>query len=352
MMKAKKLLSLALCGALAASMAVPAFADGQKVGVSMPTKDLQRWNQDGDNMQKELEAAGFEVDLQYASNDVQTQLSQIENMISQGADVLVITAIEGNSLGSVLDMAKEYEIPVIAYDRLIMDSDAVSYYATFDNYMVGTVQGTYIKDTLDLDNADGPFNLEVTAGDPGDNNARFFYQGAIDVLQPYIDEGKLVIPSGQIDFDAVATPAWATETAQNRAENILSSNYADGENVDVWLCSNDSTALGVTKALEANYTGEYPIITGQDCDIENTKNMIAGKQSMSVFKDTRTLASQVVKMVGQILNGEEVDVNDTETYDNGTGIIPSYLCEPVFADANNYKELLIDSGYYTEDQLK
>ena len=327
-------------------------AQAEKVGVSMPTKDLQRWNQDGDNMQKELEAAGYEVDLQYASNDVPTQLNQIQNMISSGADVLVIAAIEGSSLGEALDMAKENEIPVIAYDRLLMDSDAVSYYATFDNYMVGTVQGTYIKDTLDLDNADGPFNLEITAGDPGDNNARYFYQGAMDVLQPYIDEGKLVVPSGQTAFDDVATPTWATEVAQTRAENILSSNYADGTNLDAWLCSNDSTALGVENALAANYNGEYPIITGQDCDIENTKNMIAGKQSMSVFKDTRTLASQVVKMVGQIINGEEVDVNDTETYDNGVKVVPSYLCEPVFADANNYKELLIDSGYYTEDQLQ
>ena len=318
----------------------------------MPTKDLQRWNQDGDNMKAELEAAGFEVDLQYASNDVPTQLNQIQNMISSGADVLVIAAIEGSSLGEALDMAAENEIPVIAYDRLLMDSDAVSYYATFDNYMVGTVQGTYIKDTLDLDNAEGPFNLEITAGDPGDNNARYFYQGAIDVLQPYIDEGKLVVPSGQIAFDDVATPTWATETAQTRAENILSSNYADGTNLDAWLCSNDSTALGVENALAANYNGEYPIITGQDCDIENTKNMIAGKQSMSVFKDTRTLASQVVKMVGQILAGEEVDVNDTETYDNNVIVVPSFLCEPVFADANNYKELLIDSGYYTEDQLQ
>jgi putative multiple sugar transport system substrate-binding protein len=273
-------------------------------------------------------------------------------MITDGASVVVIAAIEGSSLGEALQMAAENEVPVIAYDRLLMDSDAVSYYATFDNYMVGTVQGTYIKDTLDLDNAEGPFNLEITAGDPGDNNARYFYQGAIDVLQPYIDEGKLVIPSGQIDFNDVATAAWSTETAQNRAENILSSNYADGTNVDVWLCSNDSTALGVENALAANYTGEYPIITGQDCDVENTKNMIAGKQSMSVFKDTRTLAAQVVKMVGQILNGEEVDVNDTETYNNNVITVPSYLCEPVFADANNYKEILIDSGYYTEDQLQ
>ena len=336
----------------AAEEAAPAAAAGQKVGVSMPTKDLQRWNQDGENMQKELEAAGYEVDLQYASNDVQTQLSQVENMISSGCNVLVIAAIEGSSLGEALDMAKESGIPVIAYDRLLMDSDAVSYYATFDNCMVGTVQGTYVKDTLDLDNAEGPFNIEFTAGDPGDNNAGYFFNGAMDVLKPYIESGKLNVVSGQKTFDEVATPTWATETAQSRAENILSSFYADGTNVDVWLCSNDSTALGVENALAANYNGTYPIITGQDCDIENTKNMIAGKQSMSVFKDTRTLASQVVKMTGQILTGATVDVNDTETYNNNVITVPSYLCEPVFADANNYKEILIDSGYYTEDQLK
>ena len=345
----KKLISLLLVAVLCLAVSL---AYAEKVGVSMPTKDLQRWNQDGANMQAQLEAAGYEVDLQYASNDVQTQLSQVENMINSGADVLVIAAIEGSSLGSALTLAQENDIPVIAYDRLLMQSGAVSYYATFDNYMVGTVQGTYIKEAMDLDNAAGPFNMEITAGDPGDNNAGYFYQGAIDVLKPYIDAGKLVIKSGQVEFTEVATPTWATETAQNRAENILSSYYADGSNVDIWLCSNDSTALGVENALAANYNGTYPIITGQDCDIANTKNMIAGKQSMSVFKDTRTLAAQVVKMVGQILKGETVDVNDTETYDNGVIVVPSYLCEPVFADANNYKELLIDSGYYTEDQLK
>lgn len=330
----------------------PATAEpGTKVGVSMPTKDLQRWNQDGDNMKKELEAAGYEVDLQYANNSEADQLSQVENMISNGANVLVIAAIEASSLGEALDMAKANNIPVIAYDRLLMNSDAVSYYATFDNYKVGVTQGQYIIDTLDLDNAEGPFNLEVTAGDPGDNNAPFFYNGAMDTLKPYIESGKLVVQSGQTAFEEVGTPKWATETAQSRADNIINTYYTD-KDIDVWLCSNDSTALGVTNSLAANYTGEYPIVTGQDCDIQNTKNMIAGKQSMSVFKDTRTLASQVVKMVGQILNNEEVEVNDTETYDNGTGVIPSFLCEPVFADANNYKELLIDSGYYTEDQLQ
>ena len=339
----KKILCLVIC----VMMVLASFgALADKVGVSMPTKDLQRWNQDGANMQEKLEAAGYEVDLQFASNDVKTQLDQVENMIAEGANVLVISAIEGSSLGEALAMAKDEGIPVIAYDRLLMDSDGVSYYATFDNYMVGTVQGTYVKEQLDLENAEGPFNLEITAGDPGDNNARYFYQGAIDVLQEYIDSGKLNVVSGQTAFDDVATPTWATEVAQSRAENILSSYYADGTNVDAWLCSNDSTAQGVVAALDANYNGKWPIVTGQDCDIVSVKNMIAGKQSMSVFKDTRTLAEQVVKMVGQILAGEEVDVNDTETYNNNVITVPSFLCEPVFADINNYKELLIDSGYY------
>ena len=294
----------------------------KKVGVSMPTKDLQRWNQDGANMESKLKAAGYDVDLQFASNDVATQLSQVENMISGGCSVLVIAAIEGSSLGTALDKAEQKKIPVIAYDRLLMDSATVDYYATFDNYKVGTIQGTYVKDTLKLDEAAGPFNLEITGGDPGDNNAGLFYQGAYDVLKPYIDSGKLVIKSGQVEFAKVATAKWKTEEAQKRAENILSSFYSDGSNVDVWLCSNDSTALGVT-----------------------------GKQSMSVFKDTRTLADQVVKMVTQILKGEKVDVNDTKSYDNGKIVVPSYLCDPVFADANNYKQILIDSGYYKAEDI-
>ncbi|MBO5093211.1 MAG: sugar-binding protein [Lachnospiraceae bacterium] len=331
--------------------AAPA-GEGGLVGVAMPTKDLQRWNQDGSNMEAQLKEAGYEVDLQYASNDIQTQVSQIENMISNGCKLLVIASIDGDSLGTVLAQAKEAGIPVIAYDRLIMNSDAVSYYATFDNYKVGTVQGEYIRDQLDLDNADGPFNIELITGDPGDNNARFFFGGAMDVLQPYIDEGKLVVKSGQVSFEECATANWATEAAQSRFDAIIASNYSDGTTLDAVLASNDSTALGVANSLAANYTGEYPILTGQDCDIASVKNIIAGKQSMSIFKDTRDLATQVVKMVDAIMKGGEAPVNDTESYDNGTGIIPSYLCDPVFADVNNYKELLIDSGYYTEADLQ
>jgi putative multiple sugar transport system substrate-binding protein len=323
-----------------------------KVGVSMPTKDLQRWNQDGENMEKLLKEAGYEVELQFASNDINTQLNQVETMIDNGCKVVVIAAIEGSSLGQALDKAAEKGVKVIAYDRLLMDNEHVDYYATFDNYKVGTVQGTYVKDTLKLDTAEGPFNFEFTAGDPGDNNAGFFFNGAMDILKPYIESGKVVVKSGQTEFSAVATPGWKSETAQKRAEDILAANYSDGTKIDAWVCSNDSTALGVINALEANYTADWPVITGQDCDKTNVKKMIEGKQSMSVFKDTRTLAAQVVKMVGQILKGETVDVNDTKTYNNNKKVVPSFLCEPVFGSADNYKTLLIDSGYYKEEDLK
>lgn len=328
-------------------------ADSNLVGVAMPTKDLQRWNQDGENMKAQLEAAGYQVDLQYGANDIQTQVSQIENMIANGCKVLVIASIDGDSLGTVLAQAKEAGIPVIAYDRLIMNSDAVSYYATFDNWLVGVKQGEYIRDALDLDNAgDKVYNIEFITGDPGDNNINFFFDGAMSILQPYLDSGVLNCPSGQTEKTVVATANWATDAAQSRFESILASNYSDGTQLDAVLASNDSTALGVQNALAAAYTGNYPIITGQDCDVTNTIALLNGKQAMSVFKDTRTLSNKVVEMVDALMKGSEPPINDTETYDNGTGIIPSFLCEPVACTADNVQELLIDSGYYTADQLK
>ena len=325
---------------------------GNLVGVAMPTKDLQRWNQDGENMKLQLEAAGYTVDLQYAANDIATQVSQIENMIANGCEVLVIASIDGEALGTVLDQAKAAGIPVIAYDRLIMNSDAVSYYATFDNWDVGVKQGEFIVEALDLANAgDKTYNIEYITGDPGDNNINFFFDGAISVLQPYIDAGTLVCPSGQTEKQTVATANWATDAAQARFENILASYYSDGTQLDAVLASNDSTALGVANALASSYTGNYPVLTGQDCDIASVKNMIAGTQSMSVFKDTRTLAAKTVEMVDAIMKGTEPPINDTETYDNGTGIIPSFLCEPVAATVDDIQELLIGSGYYSEADL-
>ena len=337
---------------------------GGKVGVAMPTKDLQRWNQDGSNMQAQLEAAGYDVDLQYASNDIPTQVSQIENMINSGCELLVIASIDGDSLGTVLEQAKEKDIPVIAYDRLIMNSDAVTYYATFDNYMVGTKQGEYIRDQLDLDNAAGPFNIELVTGDPGDNNARFFFGGAMDVLQPYIDEGKLVVPSGQMTKDEVATANWSTETAQSRFENILSSYYADGTNLDAVLASNDSTALGVTQAIESDYAGDNTVlITGQDGDEANLANIVDGKQSMTVYKAVANEAVVTLDLAEAMLKGDTIDDSlitnskwdfdcayDTESYETSEGHkCPSFLLVPTVVTKDNMKEELVDTGYYTQD---
>lgn len=327
------------------------------IGVSMPTKSLQRWNEDGKNMKEKLEKAGYKVNLQYAGdNDIPTQVNQIENMITDGCKVLVIAAIDGSSLTEVLRQAKEQNISVIAYDRLIMNSDAVSYYATFDNFKVGVMQGEFIEEKLDLKNNKGPFNIEIFTGDSGDNNAKFFYDGAMDVLQKYIDSGVVKVPSGQTTQAQTATEKWLTENAQSRMDTIISSaGYSPkGTKLDAVCCSNDSTAMGVTNALvSAGYDkNNMPIITGQDCDKPNVKNMIKGLQTMSVFKDTRTLADKVVGMVDAIVKGGEPEINNEDTYNNGIGNVRSYLCAPVVGTVDNYKELLIDSGYYEEADIQ
>lgn len=326
------------------------------VGVSLPTQSLQRWNQDGDNMKTQLEAAGYEVNLQYASDDVATQVAQIENMLVCGAEVLVIAPVDGGVLDIVLGMAKDAGVPVISYDRLITGTENVDYYTTFDNYGVGVIQGQFIIDRFDLDNTDETYTIEFTAGSPDDNNAGLFFAGAFDTLKPYIDSGKLICLSGQTEFETAATPGWKTETAQARMDNILTGFYADslsgGTELDICLCSNDSTARGVTNALlNFGFTSEnMPVITGQDCEISNVKNMLEGKQSMSVFKDTRALAARTVAMVSDILAGKTPQTNST--YDNGVTDIPSYNCTPEFVDIDNYYKLLIESGYYTETQLE
>ena len=350
----KKILAIVLSLVLVMACFSVASAAG-KVGVAMPTQSLQRWNQDGANMKAQLEAAGFEVDLQYANNEVATQVSQLENMILNEVNVLVVASIDGSALDTVLTQAKEAGIPVIAYDRLLTNTQAVDYYTPFDNYKVGQIQGQYIVDKFDLANTDKTYTIEFTAGSPDDNNAGLFFGGAFDTVKPYLDAGKLVCVSGQLDFATVATPAWKSETAQARMDNILSAYYADaltgGQTLDICLCSNDSTALGVTNSLvAAGFTTEnIPVITGQDCDIANTKNMVKGLQAMSVFKDTRTLAEQTVKMCVSILNGETPELNGE--YDNGVKAVPSFNCTPVFADASNYEALLVESGYYTAEQL-
>ncbi len=330
-------------------------AEGKLVGISMPTKTSTRWISDGESMVKVFEDLGYDTDLQFADDDIPNQLAQIENMITKGADVLVIAAIDGSTLTDALSQAKENGVLVIAYDRLLVNSENVDYYATFDNFGVGVIMGSQIEEGLDLKNAEGPFNIELFGGSPDDTNAFYFYDGAMSVLQPYIDSGKLVVQSGQTGMDKVSTLRWDGIVAQARMENLISAHYTD-KRVDAVLSPYDGLSIGIISALKSvGYGTEdqpMPVITGQDAEIASVKAMIAGEQTYTVFKDTRELAKQTAAMVDAALKGEEVPVNDMETYDNGVKIVPSYLLTPFSVDVTNYEKYLIDSGYYTPDQLQ
>jgi len=330
-------------------------AEKKLVGISMPTKTSTRWISDGESMVKEFEAMGYDTDLQFADDDIPNQLAQIENMITKGADVLVIAAIDGSTLTDALSKAKEAGVLVIAYDRLLVNSENVDYYATFDNFGVGVIMGTQIETGLDLKNAAGPFNVELFGGSPDDTNAFYFYDGAMSVLQPYIDSGKLVVQSGQTGMDKVSTLRWDGIVAQARMENLLSAYYTD-KRVDAVLSPYDGLSIGIISALKSvGYGTEgqpMPVVTGQDAEIASIKAMIAGEQMFTVFKDTRELAKQTAKMVDAALKGQEVPINNTTTYDNGVKVVPSYLLTPFSVDITNYEKYLVESGYYTADQLK
>ena len=340
-----------------------AAVTGGKIGVAMPTKSLERWNRDGSFLEKSFQEKGYEVELVYSDNDATKQVADIENLIADKVNLLVIVAVDGESLSTVLQAASDAKIPVISYDRLIMNTDAIAYYVSFDNYTVGTLQGQYLVDTLKLDLKDTSksYNIEFTAGDPADNNAGFFFNGAFDVLKPYIDAGILKVPSGQMKFEEVATAQWKTENALNRMQNILASYYAGGTQLDIALCSNDSTALGVTQAIGSDYKGTNTvIITGQDGDEANLANIVDGKQSMTVYKAVANEAVVTVDLADAILKGETPDGSliekagwtfdctyDTESYDNNTGKIPSYLLVPTVVTKDNIQKELVDTGYYT-----
>ena len=324
-----------------------------RIGISMPTVELERWNRDGIYMKTMFEEAGYEVDLRYAGdNDIAIQGQQIEEMITDNVDVLIIAAIDGDSLHTALQGAGTKGIPVIAYDRLLMNTDAVSYFVTFDLSSVGIIQGRYIEETLGLKTNTGPFNIELFAGDPGDGNFMFPYIGCMSVLQPYIDSGQLVVPSGEIERMAVAIVNLSTENSQARMENLIAAQgYGpEGKRLDAVWAVHDSLANGITNALvSADYTKEnFPLLTGQDCDVTSVKNMIEGLQSMSVYRDTRILADQTVKMVNSILRGEEPELNNFSTYNNNVKVVPAYLCDAVAVTADNYREYLPDTEYYKE----
>ena len=354
----KKIFALVLVLCMVFSLCAVANADDEKlVGIAMPTKSLERWNRDGEYLKEQFEAAGYKVELAFSDNDVDQQNNDIANMIADGVDLLVISAIDSDALTQTLADA---ECPVIAYDRCI-NAPGCGYYVSFDNYQVGVLQGQYVEKALDLENAgDKTYNIEFTAGDPADTNAAFFFNGAFDTLKDYIDAGTLNVVSGQTKFEEVATPTWSTEEALNRFQNILASYYADGTVLDVALCSNDSTALGVAQAIVSDYAGENaPIVTGQDGDIANLKNIIDGVQTMTVYKNV-SLEAGVTLVLGQaLLAGETIDESlcekldaeaafDTETYTNGTSNYTSFLLVPYSIDKDNL-DLLIDTGLYQWD---
>jgi len=346
---------LSACGSKAASTTGTAKSDAKLVGIAMPTKTSQRWIDDGNNMVKALEAKGYKTDLQYGDNNVQNQIAQLENMITKGAKVLVIASIDGTALTDVLQKAHDAKIPVISYDRLITKSAYVDYYATFDNFKVGVLQATYIETALGLKDGKGPFNIELFAGSPDDNNAKFFFDGAMSVLQPYLTSGKLVVKSGQTAYAQVGTLRWDGATAQARMDNILSKNYTTAK-VDAVLSPYDGISIGIISSLKGVGYGtasqKMPVITGQDCEVASVKSIIAGEQTSSIFKDTRVLAAKATEMVDAVLQGKTPEVNDTKTYNTGLKVVPSFLCDPVVVDKTNYQKVLVDSGYYTADKLK
>lgn len=336
----------------------PGFA-AQKgaIGVAMPTKSSARWISDGTNIKKQFEAEGYTVDLQYAEDDIPNQLAQIEDMLAKGVKVLVIGAIDGTTLGDVLREAHQKGVKVLAYDRLIKGTPDVDYYATFDNFQVGVLQGSYIVDALGLKQGKGPFNIELFGGSPDDNNAYFFYNGAMSVLQPYIASGKLVVGSGQTGMEKVSTLRWDGATAQARMDNLLSAYYSGkSKRVDAVLSPYDGLSIGIISSLKGVGYGSkdlpMPVITGQDAEVPSVKSILAGEQRQTVFKDTRELATIAVRMVDAMESGKPVPVNDTKTYNNGKKIVPSYLLKPVSVDASNWKKVLVGSGYYKLDQIQ
>ncbi len=341
-------------GASSAASQAPAGGGGL-VGIAMPTKSSARWIADGDNLVKSLTAMGYTTDLQYAEDDIPAQVSQVENMITKGAKVLVIAAIDGTTLTDVLQKAADKGIKVVSYDRLIRNSKNVDFYAAFDNFAVGVAQAGSIVDSLDLKNKKGPFNVELFAGSPDDNNATFFFNGAMSILKPYIDNGVLVVQSGQTKFSDVATLRWDGTLAQARMENILASKYT-AKRVDAVLAPYDGISRGIIAALKAvsYYSADKPgpVVTGQDAELPSVKSILAGEQTSTVFKDTRKLAAQVAKMLDQLLKGQTVEVNDTKTYENGVKVVPSYLLPVVSVTKDTVTKELVDTGYYTADQLK
>jgi len=350
----------ALVGALAIGLAGMTFGaqaqDKGLIGIAMPTKSSLRWISDGDSLKAALEEKGYTVDLQYAEDDIPNQLAQLENMVTKEAKALIIASIDGTTLSAVLQQAADKGVKVIAYDRLIRDSGNVDYYTTFDNFKVGVLQAESILKGLGYPEKQGPFNIELFGGSPDDNNAFFFYDGAMSVLQPLIDSGVLVVKSGQTGMEKVGTLRWDGAVAQARMDNLLSANYSDGSRVDAVLAPYDGLSRGIISSLRGVGYGSaeqpWPIISGQDAETPSVKAIIAGEQYSTVFKDTRELAKVTANLVDAVLSGGTPEINDEKTYNNGVKVVPSYLLVPVSVDKSNYEEVVVKSGYIKAEDLQ
>ena len=344
--------------------ATAATGAGQLVGVAMPTKVDQRWIQDGNNVQSQLQAAGYKVDLEYANNDIPTQAQQLETMITKGAKVLIVASINGGALGQQLDDAKAAGVKVIAYDRLLTGDANVDYYATFDNFKVGVMQANslltglgYLDASGNKTGKTGPWHVELFAGSPDDNNATFFYNGSMSILKPLIDAGTLVVTSGQTGFSQIAIQGWDPATAKKRMDDLLAKSYANASvKLDGILSPYDGLSDGIIASLTAGGyqvgAATWPIITGQDAEVASVKQIIAGSQYSTIFKDTRNLAKVAVSMTEALLQGSTPQINDTTSYNNGKKVVPTFLLPPVVVTKDNYQKELIDSGYYTQADLK
>lgn len=351
----------AMVGALALGLATVSYGahaqDKGTIGIAMPTKSSLRWISDGDALVAALKEKGYETDLQFAEDDIPNQLAQVENMITKGSKALIIASIDGTTLSAVLQQAADQGIKVIAYDRLIRDSPNVDFYTTFDNFQVGVLQANSLVKGLKERFPDvKPWNVELFGGSPDDNNAFFFYDGAMSVLQPMIDSGDIVIKSGQTGMEKVGTLRWDGAVAQSRMDNILSANYSDGSVVHGVLAPYDGLSRGIISSLRGVGYGSadqpWPIVTGQDAETPSVKAIIAGEQYSTVFKDTRELAKVTANLVDAVLSGGTPEINDTETYDNGVKVVPSYLLTPYDVDKTNYEELVVGSGYIKAEELQ
>jgi putative multiple sugar transport system substrate-binding protein len=325
------------------------------VGISMPTKSSERWIKDGGTMKAILEKKGYKVDLQYAEDDIPTQKAQIENMISKGAKVLVIAAVDGSTLSQTLTQAGKDGVKIISYDRLLVNTNAVSYYATFDNRKVGQLQAQSLIQGMKKLRGKGPWNVELFAGSPDDTNSFYFYKGAMDVLKPFMDKKQIIVPSKQITQDKIGTLRWDGSVAQARMDAILAANYTGGKPLHGVLSPYDGISRGVLSSLISfGYIPgkNLPVVTGQDAEAASIKLIKAGQQYSTILKDTRELAKVASSMVDAVLTGSKPKINDTKTYNNNVKIVPSYLLTPYIVTKANYKKLVIDSGYLKESDIK